>query len=84
MELVLVVDDPMGFVVVALAPVFFEFAFAVEEMLFVGVFVDEVVGVEEALSTHGWDKDKLSDEMASNIGSRHMHIFIKLTVVESI
>ena len=47
------VNDPMCFIIATLAPVFFEFAFTVEEVLLVTVLVDEVVGVEEALASHG-------------------------------
>lgn len=52
MELDLTVEEPMGILVSTLTPVFFEFAFAIDEVLVVAVFINEVVGVEETLATH--------------------------------
>ncbi len=53
------IDNPMSLIIAALAPVFFEFAFAVDEVFFVTIFINEMIGVKEAVTAHGWDKNKL-------------------------
>jgi uncharacterized membrane protein len=52
MKVNVTVQEPMRVIILALAPVFFELALAVQKMFGISVLIDEVVGIEQTLFSH--------------------------------